>query len=397
MVRLCGIEPNSKDNCNKVRKFGHMPKKNPFKSLKEKTENLESNVKLAFVFVGLIFLWMLSGLLGHDKEKQNQNILAPLKTVEVYETKSQKYTRFIEITGTSEPYQMVKLAARTETQVEKILHDRGDPVDIGDILLNLDKEERAEAVEAAKFDLKRAQTLYKAASNLNQQGFRANTSLESRRAELAMAKTALKHAKNDLTYTEVSSPIQGVIEERHVEVGDYVKAGDILYDIVSYGKYKIIAHVSQKDRNFVSLKDTAFATLANAQEVSGTITFIATNAHPTTRTYKVEIEVISQEPIPTGMSAKVRIPTKTTTAYLLPYASMVLNDEGLLGAFILDSSNTTNFKTINPIDDNGNGFFLTGLKGDNVEVVVKGQSSLVEGEKVQKILVKELQPINKLF
>lgn len=362
-----------------------------------KTANLGGNIKLALLFIIIVVLWMLSGLFGGKDTQQNNVVVQPLKSVETVEVHPEQYTRFIEITGTTEPYQLVNLSARIESQVSEILKDRGARISKNDVLLKLDVEQRKETLNTAKMDLKRAEALFKAASNLNQQGFRADTSLDTNRAELALAKENLKRAENDYSYTSVKSPIQGLVEDRMVEVGDYVKKGDPLYQLVSENMYKIVTHVSQKDHDLVSLNETAFATLANGMDVSGTITFVATHAHPTTRTYKVEIEFESQMPVPTGMSAKVSIPTATTTAYLLPYASMVLNDEGLLGAIILETGDITKFMAINPLDDNGQGVYITGLEEDKIEVVVKGQNSLVDGEKVKKVLVTEPPQINKVF
>jgi len=132
-------------------------------------------------------------------------------------------------------------------------------------------------------------------------------------------------------------------------------------------------------------------------EVSGTITFVASNADTITRTYKVEIEIQSDKQIPTGMSARVRIPTQTMTAYLVPYASMLLDDAGHLGAVVLDSSNTTHFVEVNPLDDNGNGVYLTGFNSEKINVIVRGQNGVVEGETVENKAIKKAPQKSKAF
>ena len=376
-----------------------MPKQNPLQKIAARTNNLGGNVKLALMFAGLVLVWMLTGLLSNEPEQvaAKTNKAETLKTVQALAIEPENYTRFVEITGSTEPDQLVNLAARTESQVMEILKDRGEAVEKGQTLLMLDQEQRAETLEAAKLDLKRAQSLYNAASKLNQQGYRADNSLDVRRAELALAKEVLKRAENDLAYTKITSPIKGMIEDRMVEVGDYVKRGTVLYQVVSTGLYKVVAYVSQQDRSLINPGATAYATLANGQEVSGTITFIASHAENITRTYKVEIEVTSADPIPTGMSAKVRMPTRSTPAYLLPYAAMVLSDEGRLGAMILNADDTTQFVAINPLDDTGNGIYITGVGPGPVTAVVKGQSALVEGEKVQKQMVDKAPQVKKAF
>lgn len=374
-----------------------MPKQCPLRKFSSKTENLEGNIKLAILFVAIIAVWMLSGLFTADEKVEQKSTEKALKTVETLEVKPETYTRYLEITGTTEPFQLVNLAARTESQVQEILKDRGEHVQKGDVLLTLDAEQRKETLEAAKLDLKKAEALYNAASKLNQQGYRADTSLDTRRAELAIAKEVLKRAENDLSYTQIKSPIDGVVEDRSVEVGDYAKKGETLYTLVSRDIYKIITHVSQKDHDHISLNETAYANLSNGMEVSGTITFVASNADTITRTYKVEIEIQSDKQIPTGMSARVRIPTQTMTAYLVPYASMLLDDTGHLGAVILDNSNTTHFVEVNPLDDNGNGVYLTGFNSEKINVIVRGQNGVVEGETVKSKTVKEAPQKSKAF
>tara|TARA_R110000868_G_scaffold218576_1_gene469048 strand:- start:203266 stop:204387 length:1122 start_codon:yes stop_codon:yes gene_type:complete len=373
-----------------------MPQKLNIAHIKERAKNLESNVKMALSVAAVVILWMLTGIFSSNDTAQNKTKEKLIKEVQVIQSVEKPYTRQVKLSSTTQPYMLVNLGARIEGQVESIQADKGQIVKKGQILLTIEKEQRAETLKTAQLQLKQAQSLYSAAKKLNKEGYRADTSLDSRKAELAKAEEFLKSAENDLSFTEISSPIDGLVEDRLVEVGDFVKKGTLAYQIVSQEKYKIVAHISQKDRDSINLNSPAFATLVTGREVSGTVSFIATNAHAITHTYKVEVEVDSQEPIPTGMSAELRIPSKTITAHFIPYAAMLLNDKGNLGTIVLDTSNTAKFMPINPLDDDGEGFYLNGLPS-KVSVVVKGQSSLVEGEVVKPHVVEQVPHARKLY
>ncbi|MFT7432760.1 MAG: multidrug efflux system membrane fusion protein [Alphaproteobacteria bacterium] len=373
-----------------------MPKKQRIVKIKERVSNLEGNVKMALGVVAFVILWMLSGIFSGDDAIVETKKVHAKKEIQALRVIAEPYTRQIILSATTEPYMLVNLAARIEGQIESISAKRGDDVEKGTILLSIEKEQRAEALQTAKYQLNQAQSLFNAAKNLNKEGYRADSSLDGRRAELAQAKENLKLAEDSLSYTKISSPINGFVEDRLVEVGDYVKKGTAVYQIVSKGRYKVVAYISQKDRGAIQVGSIATATLATGEEITGTITFIASNAHNITHTYKVEVDVKSGMAIPTGMSAKLSIPSIAVTAQLVPYAAMVLNDKGNLGAIILESTNKAKFVPINPLDDNGKGFYLTGLPKESL-VVIKGQSDLIDGEIVIPHIVDQAPLARKVY
>jgi RND family efflux transporter MFP subunit len=61
----------------------------------------------------------------------------------------------------------------------------------------------------------------------------AETELTAARAELSAAKARVKDARYQLARTKIGSPIDGVVQQRQVSVGDYVKKGDPLFQIVA--------------------------------------------------------------------------------------------------------------------------------------------------------------------
>lgn len=374
-----------------------MPIKVNLQKFKARINGLENNIKMSLAVIVIIILWMLSGIFsGTEVIVQAEKHIKHPKEIQAIRISAKPYTRKIILSATTQPYTLVNLAARTEGQIESISARRGDNVKKGALLLKIEKEQRSETLKTAQYQLQQADALFNAAKKLNTEGYRADTSLDGRRAELAKAKENLKRAENELSFTQVSSPIDGLVEDRLVEIGDYVQKGTPFYQLISKGEYKIVAYVSQKDRNSIQTGGAATAILATGKEVSGTINFIASNAHPVTHTYKIEVKILSVESLPTGMSAKLSVPTTPETAHFVPYVAMVLNDKGNLGVVILDETNTAQFTEINPLDDDGKGFYLKGLPAESL-VVIRGQSNLIDGDIVIPHIVDEAPNIGKMF
>jgi HlyD family secretion protein len=186
--------------------------------------------------------------------------------------------RSVVATGKIEPLTKVEVKSKASGIVEKIRVDVGSKVKTGQVLAELDKEQlqaavaesRAslEAADAArqaaeasyqrnlvdaegpdvpflKNDMNRAHDLYKqglialnvmqdAEKNyqlaLNRQTSAQRNALVSKaqvaqaKAQVAQARAALDNAEEDLRYSIITSPIDGVVLSRSVEVGDAVSS-----------------------------------------------------------------------------------------------------------------------------------------------------------------------------
>ena len=172
--------------------------------------------------------------------------------------------RSVVATGKIQPLTKVEVKSKASGIVKRILADYGDPVKEGQILVELDKEElqarvrEAQAtllsaqaalersqVEAQGTDLPFLKSAAERAHSLFKQGLispsvlddaekeyqlginkqRAATSNVSvNRAEVARARAALERAQTDLRNSTISSPMDGIVLSRDVEVGDAVSS-----------------------------------------------------------------------------------------------------------------------------------------------------------------------------
>jgi len=139
------------------------------------------------------------------------------------------------------------IAAKVSAEIVSIKVDEGMEVQAGQLLAELDDEiykiaeekansaiQRLEAlIENQQRELKRRKDL--AAKKVASQSVldEARTALKLSQAELIGAKATLKEARYQLSHTQITSPVDGVIQERSISKGDYVVPGSPLFHIAS--------------------------------------------------------------------------------------------------------------------------------------------------------------------
>ena len=113
---------------------------------------------------------------------------------------------------------------------------------------------------------------------------------------LEMARAELHQARLDLAHTTIEAPFQGVVEERTVEVGDYVDPGDPVVMVIEQDPFLVVGDAPETMVDRFQPGEPGTAQLADGRTVEGKIRFVATQADPAaTRTFGVELEVANRD------------------------------------------------------------------------------------------------------
>lgn len=146
------------------------------------------------------------------------------------------YTINTEFPASIQGNQDIKIIPRVEGHLMGVYVKEGEPVQEGQLLFRLDDATYRAAVEAADANvqmmtaaLNRAQLEYDGKKTLRQKGVISDlelsfseSDLNVAKANLAAAKAALTSARNDLSYTEIRSPSNGVVGRIPYRRGDLV-------------------------------------------------------------------------------------------------------------------------------------------------------------------------------
>ena len=340
--------------------------------------------------VGLsLVLWMLSGLLigsGSDSSAPSTPASAaatPMR-VEVETHRAEQVERYIENQGDTQAQHDIQLRAETTGQVAEVLANEGDRVAVGDVVVRLALGDRQSRQAEAQARVAQAQADFDAAQRLQGEGYQSAIAVSEARAALASAQARLEAIEQEITDTRIRAPIDGVLESRPAEVGDYLSVGDAVARIMDSNPLIIVAHVAQQDIGQVRLGRQAQIALATGDSLEGQVRYISAAAERGSRTFRVEIAADNPNRLPAGVSATIRIPVEPVRGHFLSPAWLSLEDSGQVGVKGVDDENNVVFYPVNIVRTERDGVWVSGLP-ERLRVITVGQGFVREGEPVTPV------------
>lgn len=340
----------------------------------------------------LIAAWLLSGQFGDDEQAPDgATVAAPGTTtavhgkVRVRTLAAEDVTRTIAVNGKTAPARIAALSAETDGRVTSIGAERGANVDRGTVIVRLDERDRSARLAQARATLKQREVEYQARASLKASSYVSEAQLQEALAQLEAARTEVTRAELDLDYMLVRAPFAGAIQERSVEVGDFLKLGDPIATFVDNRSIIVAANVSEFDARFVQLGETAEARLATGERVRGTIRYVAPVADEATRTFAVELEVDNRDgKLRAGGTAELFIPAEAVRAHRVSPSLLTLDDAGNVGIKIINDAGFVEFVPADIALSSGDGVWLAGLP-ESVTIITVGQGFVVSGAEVEAV------------
>ena len=320
--------------------------------------------------------------------------------VEAIEVKQQDVVEWIRGVGTVSANQSVNIGAEVGGKVAEIRVDVGDLVREGDVLARLDDERlriarnlaRAEVniaaanLEDAKSDVRRQEDLFNDGIISETVIEDAKLEVSTNKGKLEMAKAKLAAAERNLADATVVSPIDGEITRRHVDMGELIQPGDLLFDIVDIREVKVLMYVSEQDVTRLRQGQQAVLEVDGypGLKFHGKLHTISAEADSETRTFPVEILVRNDgrpEKLLPGFIGRVGIRGRVfENAILIPEEVVVIRD-GNPTVYVV-ASDTTSARIVEPgFKEHGYVLIRDGLEAGD-RVIVTGQESLQDGARI---------------
>lgn len=348
---------------------------------------MNTSMKIGLGMTLLALLWMASGLLNPAKEgaehviNKAENAAPAQISVKTEDLKAQTYTPEVSVNGRTEASKSVTVRAEVDGRVTELLVDRGSVVKKDQLLARIDVRDRRERVSEAEQKLKQAEVEYEAASVLQSEGFNSKIRLAQKKAELETARAQLKSVRTDLANTAVKAPFDGVVSDRAVEAGDYVKGGDALASVVTLSPLKIRGAMSETDVVHAKVGTVATVILPDNQKLEAKITFVAPVADERSRTFPVELEAVNDTGVIAGLTASISIPLEAVMAYQIKSSSLALDDNGRVGIKALDDQRTVRFYPVRVLSDAGSVIWVGGLP-ESIRLITAGQAFVAAGQTI---------------
>jgi multidrug efflux system membrane fusion protein len=344
---------------------------------------------LAVAVALIVVLWMASGAFSPQQIDGSKTISGgnshegTLTRVQVRNQVAEPVIRFINVYGQTEPLRTIELSSETEGRVESIDAKRGYRLEKGDVILQLDMRDRSARLEQTRASVKQYRTAYNAQLELKTQSYVSETQIAETLAQLETAKADLTRAKLDLEYMVIRAPFDGVLQDRDVEIGDFVRAGDPVASFVDNTSIIVSGTIAEQDASYIKVNDVGHASLATGQTITGHIRYISPVADQSTRTFMVELEVENETgALPAGVTAEMRLPGDTNMAQKLSPSLLTLNAEGVVGVKVVDELNRVVFYPVELAVSKPDGVWVTGLP-DTARVITVGQGYVAAGQEVE--------------
>jgi membrane fusion protein, multidrug efflux system len=347
-------------------------------------------------------LWIASGhLLPHETAESRAAVRAgdgaakKLFRVAVATTSVVPHSRKLTIAGRTEADKRVTVTARTGGVLTDLKIKRGMWVKKGDIIAILSDEAREAQVAQAQAVVTQKRTELEAKRTLIISGTLPRLQLVDLEAQLKSAEAALAGAEAEHQRGVVRAPWSGVVQDVAVEVGQaaFSMAGREIASLVALDPMLAVVEVAERQLAGIKVGGIAEVRLVTGERASGKIRFVAKTASPTTRTYRVEIELPNTDGnIPDGITAEVVVPLLPVLASRVPRSALTFSSTGNLGLRAVDANDTVEFAAVGVIEDEQSFMWVTGLP-DRSRVIVQGQDFVREGQTVDAVGIPELTAV----
>ncbi len=337
-----------------------------------------------------ITLWLVSGQIVDSDEI---DLLATAaETNEVVRTSvrvrtqtAEEVIRTVTVNGKTAPARTVELNAETDGRVIALGVERGERLDVGETIARLDKRDREARLAQAQATVKQRELEFAARDKLMNESYVSEAQLQEAAALLETARAELARAELDIAHMIIRAPFDGALQDRMVEIGDYVKEGDPVATFVDERTLVVSADVSEFDAHFVVKGNRGSAKLATGELVEGNIRYVAPVADEATRTFTVELAIDNAAgDYRGGVTAELMIPAETIFAHKISPSLLTLDDEGNLGIKTVNEIGQVEFHLADIAMSSSEGVWIAGLP-HSASIITVGQGFVNEGALVRSV------------
>ena len=338
----------------------------------------------AGLLVVAMILWMGSGFVWPTPEDAPEAAKpADPIAVAVMASQARSVAQVFVAEGQATPDRETSIRAEISGEIEEVFVSKGADLEAGDLIAKFKVNQRVDSLERAEEDLRVARRELENAQALLNRGAATADRVSQARASLAAAEADYATAKQSIDDTQLVAPFAGRLDEMNIDVGEFVNAGTDVARIIDVSPLEVVVQVPQQILSTISVGQPAQVRFITGLEVAGKVVFVGASADNETRTFRVEIEVPNDNSaIPSGLSARVTIPTGEAVAHFVSPAILSLDTDGTLGVKIVDGENKVAFHEVEIVRAQNDGIWISGLP-DAAQIITVGQGFVSDGEEVE--------------
>jgi|SRR6266568_339552 len=206
-------------------------------------------------------------------------------------------------------------------------------------------------VNDAQVNLSQARNQYEIARTHVEtlQSFAKDQELRAAMAQRDAARGHYETAQAQLSYSRITSPIDGVVTDRPIYPGEMAAGGTPIITVMDLSQVVARAHISQEGAKALKVGNPANLFSADGGAgIPGKVTIISPALDPTSTTVEVWIQAANPAGrLKPGTSMRVEVIANTVpSALVIPQAAVLTSSSGRTSVIVVDSENKPHKKSV---------------------------------------------------
>ena len=195
-------------------------------------------------------------------------------------------------------------------------------------------------------------------------------------AQVQAARSHLQSSEAQVAYSEVRSPISGIVADRPLYAGEMAQPGTPLLTVMDISK--VVARVNVPQTQAVSVKIGQQATITQTDtdlKLEGKVTVVSPATDPNTTTIQVWVQADNPaERLKPGAAVHAAIMTEVIkAATIVPVSAILPGEQGGTSVLVVDSNSVTHRRTVTlGVRDGDKQQVLTGVQPGETVITVGG-------------------------
>lgn len=344
---------------------------------------------------GFVLMLAAAGLLtgcGDKDRKVNEVKVRSVMTVTPLNRQESAVRNF---SGVVKESSTVSLSFRTPGQIMRILVKEGTEVKRGQLVATLDTKDYQLQVDAArtqydqlKNEVERLRRLYEANSIPGNDFEKATSGLEQLRIQL-------QNAQNQLSYTQLTAPVDGTVQKINFEPSEMVNAGLPVMDLVDTHSMEVDVNIPAKVYAQLSQSSEAYC-IADGVRYDMRKTGVLAKADAN-QLFTVKYALDGRLSAGVNVDVYIKVGGDATVSGLSIPAHAIFEDKGVPYVWVVEQGDVVkrHAVTLNGVDSEGMAVVTSGISVAD-RVVKAGVKALHEGDRV-KIVTQESSNVGDLL
>ncbi len=296
------------------------------------------------------------------------------------------FKHFVEVEGSVDAKENVLALQLAPGVVTAVLVSVGDHVHKGQVLFTTDASATETQIATLKTQLALATTVYEKQAHLWQENIGSEVQYLQAKTNKEAAESQLAQLQNAVELTKCKSPIDGVVDEIRVKIGDMAAPSQAMpgVRVVNNSNLVIKAKLSDAQIGLLEVGDLVSVTFPDINKtIQSKVSFVGQVVDKQSRTFNIEVKLDNKDAnYKSNMIAKLLINDDTEKNVItVPTNTIQQNEKGQDYVLIADNHKATKRIIETGSNYNGTTVVTKGLsKGD--KIISFGYSEVVDGQNI---------------